>query len=382
MKKLLTFLTVLILVPTLCGCFDNQEIDKTAYVIAVGIDKGKDIYNYTFQISSPLAMSSGGEVSAPEGGEENTRVQNIVIGAPDLYDARNKLNNFLSKDVNLSHLKLIALSMDTAEEGLSPHMTFLLREREVRPNTRLCITQGKAEDFLKGINPALEANTAEYYDSVAENGSIYAPPKTLREFVNEDSLFASAIPLGITSEAKESDDFQGENENSLRISSSKSEFSGLCLLKDRKAVGTISPKLGGLFGLLTGETEEMDISIKKGEKWHMVRLRPEKQASFTVNQADQSTTVNMYISFDAETNGSENALTAREIENHLSKEAYALFLDAQKAGCDIFGAGNYLKRGCKTISEWESLNWDKKFETAFFMPHISVSIKLENSGTM
>lgn len=382
MKKLFTFALCLCLCFSLCSCYDNREIDRTAYVIAIGIDKGNDLYNYTFQISSPLAMSSGGEVITPEGGEENTRVQNIVIGALDLYDARNKLNNFLSKDVNLSHLKMIALSMDIAKEGLTPHMTFLLREREIRPNTRLCITETPAESFLKGINPALEANTAEYYDAVAENGSIYAPQKTLREFVNEDSIFASAVPLGKVSEFEESSDFQSDNQGTMRISSSKSEFSGLCLIKNRKAVGTLSPILSGIFGLLTGKTDEMDISIEKDGRWHMVRLRPEKGANFTVNHTDESTTINMFISFSAEINSAENPINETDIESYLCQEAYTLFLAAQNAKCDIFGAGNCLKRRCKTIAEWEMLSWDEKFENAFFMPHISVFPERLNSGTM
>lgn len=382
MKKLISFMAVIFISLPLCGCYDNREIDQTAYVIAIGIDQGKDIFSYTFQISSPLAMGSGGEVSAPEGEGENNRVENIVIGANDLYEARNKLNNFLSKDINLSHLKLIVASSETAKNGLSSHMTFLLREREIRPNTRLCISEKSAEDFLRGINPALEANTAEYYDLIAENGSVYAPPKTLRDFINEESLFASTLPIGKVSDYEKSNEFSAGSNLPLRISASKSEFSGLYLMKDYKIAGVLTPTQSKIYGLLNKQKGDTDLSIQKDGKQHMVRLTPHSGAVFTVNHSANALTINMNIKFTAEISSAGDTLTEKDIEDYLAKEAYSLFLTAKEAGCDIFGSGNCLRRRCKTIAQWESLNWDEKFKSAYFSPNITVMTERSNSGTM
>lgn len=382
MKKLFSFIAVLCLSLPLCGCYDNREIDQTAYVIAIGIDKGKDIFSYTFQISSPLAMGSGGETSAPEGEGENTRVENIVIGANDLYEARNMLNNFLSKDINLSHLKIIVTSEEVAKEGLSSHMTFLLREREIRPNTRLCISEKSAEDFLKGINPALEANTAEYYDLIAENGSLYAPPKTLRDFVNEESLFASTIPIGKISGYEKSSEFSAESSSPLRVSSSKSEFSGLYLMKDYKIAGTLTPTQSKIYGLLKKSRGDTDLSILKDNKQHMVRLTSHSGAVFSVDYTKDAITVNMNIKFTAEISSAGDKLREADIKEYLEKEAYSLFISAKDAGCDIFGAGNCLRRRCKTIAEWEKINWNEKFKSVYFSPSITVMTERSNSGTM
>ncbi len=381
MKKLIAFLTAVCVSVPLWGCYDNRDIDKTAYVIAVGIDKGDDIYNYTFQISSPLAMGGGGEISAPEG-EENSRAVNIVIGANDLYEARNKLNSFLSKTVNMSHLKMIAFSMETAKEGFSPHMTFLLREREVRPNTKLCVTESRAEEFLRGVNPALEANTAEYYDLIAESGGIYAPSKTLREFINENAVFASALPLGRLAEGGEGEAFQNQESKLLRVSTSKAELSGLCLIKDYKAVGVLPPLSSGIFGLITGKNKEMDLSILKDNERHMVHLCSQGKGAFDVRTGEDEITVNMHLSLSAEINSAAKPLSEKDIEDYLSRELYALFINAQKSGCDIFKAGNCLKRSCKTVSQWESLNWNEKFKKAYFMPYIKVTAERTNSGEM
>lgn len=381
LKKSVPLILCLFLPLTLCGCYDNREIDRTAYVIALGIDKGPAGFNYIFQISAPLAMGGGDEGMTGGGGEENSKVENIVIGAENLYEARNSLNNFLSKQVNLSHLEMIVFSAETAESGLENHFTFLQREREVRPNTHICIAEGSAEKFLRGINPALEANTANYYDLISKNGSIYAPAKTLREFVNEEAIFAAAVPLGVVSEAEESSDFTSKSDI-LRVSSSKSEFSGLCLMKDYKAVDYLTPFQSRIFGLLSGNTKECDISISSGGEDYEIRLRPKSKAVFTVSQGGEADTVKLAASFAAEIISSGGDLSEQEIEEYLSREVYSLFLSAQKADCDIFGAGNCIRRKCRTIREWESIDWEKRFKDAYFSPDIKVVAERSNSGTM
>lgn len=380
MKRILALLLIFCMSASLCGCYDNREIDMTAYVIALGIDNAEEGYNYTFQISSPLAMGGGGQIAEMGNGDKNKRVENIVIGAKNLYEARNILNNFLSKRINLSHLKMIAVSSEAAEQGLEPHMGFLLREREVRPNTRMCVAQESAEDFLKGVNPALEANTAEYYDLVFENGAVFAPSKTLWEFVNELSSFASVLPMGRLSTYKSSEEFSGEDAP-RRVSTSKAEFSGICLFKGDRAVGYLSPEKSEIFGLLTGDIKEAEISLLKDGEYHSVKVFPQSDGNFSVMGDDDGMTLKMRQSFDAEVNSSGAVIKETEIEDYLQKEAYAVFLEIQDKGCDVFGAGNYFKRRCKTVSEWESIDWNEKFKSVYFLPEIGVNLTKTELGT-
>lgn len=379
MKKFVCLFIILCLALPLWGCYDNQEIDKSAYVIALGIDEGQNDYIYTFQISSPLAMGGGGETVDMGEGNENTRVENIIIGAKNLYEARDEVNNFLSKKLNMSHLKIIVISDAVMTEGLKPHMPFLLREREVRPNTRLCVSEGSAETFLKGINPALEANTAEYYDLVFENGSVFAPSKALWEFVNEEETFSSALPFGKVADYKESSEFS-EAVAPKRISTSKSEFSGLCLIDNYKLVGFLSPTQSKFFGLITGAIKETDISILKDGNYVTVKLFPDRKGKFSVTQNDSSINIILKMSFTAEVNALSEDIREDEIEKYLCQKAYSLLKEAQSNGCDIFSIGNCLKKQCKTISEWESLNWDELFQNAYFLPEIDVNISKTDIG--
>jgi len=381
MKKVFIYCIIFTLSILSCGCYDSQEIDKSAYVIALGIDKSNDGYNYTFQISSPLAMGGGGEVGNMGDGEKNTRVENITIGSDSLSNARKSLNNFLSKKISLSHLKIIVFSEEVTKKGLYPHLPFLLREREIRPDTKLAVSTLSAEDFLKGINPALEANTAEYYDLVFENGMTLAPAKTLWEFANEQETFASAIPCGLVSNAKNSKTFS-ESDSPKRISTSKAEFSGLYLIKNYKLVDKLSPSQSQIYALLSGAINEIEFNIQDENINHSIKLRTTDNADYHITRNNVATSILCKIKFSAEVIGPDKNIDASTINDFLVTEACSLFNALSKNKCDILLIGNTQKKLCKTISQWESLKWNNNFNKYYFIPEISVTISKINSTTI
>lgn len=378
MKKCFSFISVLLAAVfasvSISSCYDNREIDETAYVIALGADAAKDGFLYTFQISSPLAIGGGDEGGMSGGGEENQTVENIVIGAKSFSEAKSYLNNFLSKTLNFSHLELIVFSEEIAKDSLKTHIGFLKKEREIRPSTYISVSHCKAEDFLKGINPALEANTAKFYERIAKNGSLFAPPKKLGDFLNEEAMFASAVPLGVISQAESSNDYGGGSDE-FRISSSKSGFSGLALIKDFKAEGFLSAEQGAICGLIGGTRKSADFEIPVGNNKYSVTLQAEKTPKFTAQRRESGVfSVNMEAEFEAQVMLQESKVSEKDIENFLKKEICEVFLITQKAGADIFKSGNSLRRKCKTVSKWRELSWDKAYESALFSPNIKVRI--------
>ena len=60
-------LFALLLCLPLSGCYDSREVEETAYLIGLGIDKKEDTLRYTFQISNPLetGTTSGKEEESP-----------------------------------------------------------------------------------------------------------------------------------------------------------------------------------------------------------------------------------------------------------------------------------------------------------------------------
>lgn len=216
MKRCRVIAVILAASLMLVSCYDNREIDETAYIIAVGIDPQTDNdYKYTFQFSAPLATVEGGESGGGGEADENQTVNNVIIKAADFYIAKNMLNNFLSKNIDMSSLKLIVFSRKLSTNDFLKHSQLFLREREVRPHTCLAVAEEDAEGFLKSVNPELEANTAKYYELMAlRSNNVYAPVKRLGDFISETENIShcSVLPIACISRYESSEEFEAADE--------------------------------------------------------------------------------------------------------------------------------------------------------------------------
>jgi len=158
MRKPILILFCLILSFFITGCFDSREIGDFAYVTALGIDQGiSDTFRLTFQI--PKFGQSGGSSAEKEGGGEgdggkNEEMEVITLDASSLLSAVSITNSNLSKDPNFMHLKLIVISEELAmSDMLDETIAPLIRYRHIRRTTNIIVSKGKAEEFIKELQP-------------------------------------------------------------------------------------------------------------------------------------------------------------------------------------------------------------------------------------
>jgi len=159
MKRLI-WLTICSLSLMLVGCEDMMEIEKQAYVIAVGVDQtdqeGK--YQFTFQISNP-------DVGAGSEGTNRKLVhETISIPSSDLITAVDIANDFVTKKINLDHTRVLLISEELAKTGdfiriVQPSS----RTTQMRRSIQLIVTKEKAETFLRNASPKLEQKPHKYF---------------------------------------------------------------------------------------------------------------------------------------------------------------------------------------------------------------------------
>ena len=160
MKKLNLAFLLLLLLFTLTGCFEKRELEDLAYVIAVGIDVGeKEKYSITYQIAVPIKIAGEGNDSAGKG---STTL--ITLETESLFNSISKVDSLISKELTLSHNKIIVCSEEIAKKGLDEILISFITDREVRPKTSIIIHKGNVKDFLANLEPILEKNPARYYD--------------------------------------------------------------------------------------------------------------------------------------------------------------------------------------------------------------------------
>ena len=119
-KTIGIFILALFAATLLAGCYDSREIDDMAYVVSLGLDKGKtNALRLTIQIAIPVATGAGGGGEGGGGGGEGSDSSFITtIETPSLYSGLNMANNYISKQLNMSHAKVIVISEEIAREGV------------------------------------------------------------------------------------------------------------------------------------------------------------------------------------------------------------------------------------------------------------------------
>lgn len=382
---------LLLLLPLfLSGCYDSREIDETAYIVALGIDKGEGgEYSYTFQFSYPLAISGEGEGGdAPpkqdEGGEgKNSTVRNLTINAPDFYVAKNMINNFMSKNIDMSHLKLIVFSAKVDEDALENHSQLLLREREIRPHTAIAVAAESASGYLEKVNPELEANTSKYYELMSlRSNNVYAPTKRLHDFVDEIAADGNSAVLPIAITGSKTAEFPADSSvpewvsaHHSTVSSDRSVLYGMAVFKDGKLTSAMDGDSAMIYNLLSQSIESCTITVKdkhNPESTISLRLIIPQKAGYKIDTDTKQITVTQDL--QAEFLGGalpKGYRTKDELFSYansvLSNRIQDYFTDLSKEkSADIMKLRNCLRKSFSTWEEWNSFNWNDFYKNTKF----------------
>lgn len=95
------------------GCWDRSEIEEKGFVIATGLDKGKEPGQVmvTYQIANPQV----GLVNAPTEAEQTSDI--ITFPAPDFLTAKDLANSKVARKLTFSHMKVFIVSEELARTG-------------------------------------------------------------------------------------------------------------------------------------------------------------------------------------------------------------------------------------------------------------------------
>lgn len=396
MKKL--FIILLIPILTFSGCDYANDIDEQAFVISVGLDKGKkEKLSVTFLFSTP-SQSGGGESGGSEG--DNKKKDMITIEAPTVYSAARRLNAIKSKKINLTHTKLIVFSEELAREGLKDYVTGFVSARDFRPTTYICISKGETEKYLKAISPTQDTFIEKYIDHIMG--------KAVSDKVSEAYLYylyfnlaqnysSSLVPLvGVNKNklpktADESPkitddaDYSKKAGSLTRKADNKAEISGYAVLRNDKMVASLGEFSSTLAKLISKEyyNENFSFYYPAADNYVTLNIRQIQSPDIKTNIKNGNPSAKIKIPIEIKyvdphaLKSSKNDISFRRfLKKKLNKKTKSLVEKMQKTyKSDIFGIGDSFKKHFLTVKEWESFNWEKKYPSA----DISVSFEITHS---
>lgn len=408
------FLIIILTLSTflLTGCYNKKELDNLAYVIALGADVGSgDELSITYQIAVPVKISS----DSGKTGEENYITHTVM--ANSLYTGNSKVNSLTSKEVNLSHVKLIVYSEELAKQDLSGHINGIVSNVSIRPKTTVALCKGKAKDFLENITPNLEASPARYYELLFESPR-YTDDTIASELINfystagaldqattllilsnesgdEEKSSKSKNEENIKNEqqmtgmSNESENDGGEEKSDNKKNKSETKFLGIAAFNGGKMVGTVPEELVASHLILTSALKNGNITVEDVEeknKLVSINLRQNKKCKFDVNVQSETPEINISIDLTAKlqssnsttnylTNKNKNALKEK-IEEKLEKQLSKYLKLTQEFNSDIAGIGKYVKTKYLTWEEFEKSNWLENYKNAKINVQVNINLNV------
>lgn len=396
-KIVCKFFLLLVLVCSLTGCWDQEELEDNAYVIGLGLDPSeqKEKIKVTMLIANPevgTAQGGGGSIEKPR--------EVISFDAIDFVTAKGTANAIISRDISYDLLKVILVSEEFAKDPkFVPTIYDTLRDKEIRLDSYLAVSKEKASDYFVKNEPKMETRPHKYFQFMINHGIAngFIPDSTLFRFFKTADVKADLfLAMYTTSERQKNPKIRDEDDymaGQLNVSGEldDTQFIGSAVLKN----GVMIDKLTGsdirMVNILDDTTDIEDILINlpdpfSDEQAQMaIRILKTEDNKIKMNLKGEKPKIYITIPLAIEvmTNPSMVNLAQSEknqkiLKKHITEHLQTRFEEfLKKTQTELKGSpfplSIHARKYFKTLPEFEKFNWEKSYPKA----DISVNTEIE-----
>lgn len=392
-KKIIAFLlSIIILIIFIIQEIRITTIDDLDYVVALGLDTGdNNLLKVSFEIATTNDNNSSSSSSQTQSNSTITTVE-----ASSIDSAIDLINTYISKEVTLSHCKIIVISEELATGGISNYLYTLINKMEVSPKCNIIVSRVNCEYFLKESTSSLEKNSTDYYQIISTTADYtgYTDYLTLSEFFSRmgDSFSQPYTILGSINLPNNSTAsvLNTEINNDVNVTSkNKVEIAGLAVFNADTLVGELNAMETTCYLILSNKLHNATISIPSPfNNFDTIDLYLSlmKDTNFDIKILNSTPYVvsNVYIDAriltinkDSDYLDEENLIQIEEYANsYLKSHIMNYFYKTSKEyKSDILGLGKYVVSDFVTWDEWIKYDWLSKYEDSFFDVNVDIDVK-------
>lgn len=351
--------------------FGLVDIQKTAIILAAGIDKTENGFSLTAQIAVPKG------VERSTGGTSSVEIEAEGVTVSDCVSKIFAKTGWVPK---LVFCDLIVLGEEAVKEDVISYLNYFLRNEYMNDSCRLAVCEGKARDLISSksaIDDTSSMAIQKLFSDAAENaGSVMR--NTIKDFAigYYGKSKSSYLPFIRATKQKNSDDGEQSSSGGSSGSSGGSEDGSqedekiytadeTALFSEGRMVALLPPDLTFAFALLerkletgTFNTDEdgkpVTLSILKTDGNVSLNMKGapkvELKIDLTVRLCCRGTTAPMEdIAGDA-----VKPETLENAKKILTEHIQALWNKGKESGCDLFELKKKLYRSSpKKYEEWK-----------------------------
>jgi spore germination protein KC len=375
MKKcLLVSLVILMLTPILSACWNQKELTDLAFVMALGVDKGKDEkFELSFQFVIPANVSTG----QTGGGGKGLPIAVAKSRGNTITEAARNVTKIVGRQVYYAHTNLVVISEEIAKEKdlLLDVFDALTRDPEFRRTTELVITrESSALDILSTLTLLERLPVNKIVKQIETSESMLGEDIK----VNIDDFLSGIVSSGkepivtgyMIKGDKEKAKGSGILEKSVPDAFLKAD--GLAIFRDGELIGWINNKTARGVLWILDKIKSTDINLDWKDKKNAINyatIRSKTKVSVTFKNGKPIIHIKVenegWISeanIDVDlTDPKELAKIEKKARNKIRKEIISSVETAQKQKTDIFGFGERVHRANPGLWRKFEGNWNERF---------------------
>ncbi len=393
LKKIIIFLTIIILLFTVTGCWDRREPEDLGVVVGLGFDYNpdNDMYKLIIQIASPL-VAQGMEAGGGEGKED---FWTVSAWGHTTIDALSNIRKKVSRFIHYSHTQIFVISEEFVREtGILPVLDALERTRESRPIVLITVVKDDPEEVLTTDNPIETINAKGITEMIKltneEIGSVIA--ETGNDFINKLSR-PGLEPVAVKLELVNKNENGQENENSqneqteMHGQSPPYKVEGLAFFKKDKLAGFLEGRETRGWNWVRGNIQRAILNLESPEedepvsmvayqtkrKWEPLIKNGEPVVKLQIDATAKIQGIMGRGEFDEEKEFVKSL--KRRFTQVIRNDIEIALSAAQEKKSDIFGFGNLFYRYENKYWEQELKDdWPEKFSEMVVEIDIEVDI--------
>jgi len=392
------WLVIPIVLLTLTGCWDRDEIEEEAFVVAIGLDESESGNGLlvTYQIANPQAGIPN------TGGRKEKSSIITTFNVPNFLTARDLANAYIARKINFSHAKTIVMSEALAKkkEGYK-YLTAGLRDSGIRRDIKLIVSREKASEFIHNNNPMLETRPHKFFDLIAgrwkETGLV--PFSNMMKFIQkfekkEDgflAIYASTNEYKENKEGNEDDYLPGQINR--QGGANPAELIGSAVFKDGMMIGTLTGEETRLAMILRqrSETKYMGSTYRdpvNPEYRVAARLNKHLTTNVKMHTKQDPLVIDVHIPLHLEihgipsgvnyvTNMENQELLRKAIKTDLEEQFNSLIKKSQEDyGVNLFNWSHVARKKFLNLPEYKAFNLSEKYPEA----RINVNVEVIFTG--
>lgn len=366
----------------LTGCWDSAELNKLAFVTALGFDKAGDDIVLTAQVLNPRAIAAQKPIN------EAPVIVYTEKGKSAIEIIR-RMSTRAPRRLKGTHMQSIIFGEEFAENGISEVVDFLLRHYQTSPDLYFAIAQGTtASNVLTNLSKLENIPSAEINSALEISSKIWAATKSTKLLELADLMSGNekcpVIPgINISKEppAKSMDDMKTAVDDPINFDKNgvikKDRLVGWLNEDESKGYNYINGNVQNTVGYVdskeTGRVTMFSRITKKTTKIIFTDNKP----SVAVNINMSATIENISSGFDITKQENLNILEKLS-EEKIKKLCEKSIAKAKDLKSDIFGFGNEIHISNPEYWKTVESTWN---DSGFIDLPVTITVKFKIVGT-